>query len=78
MTIDTDLPLVLTSDEVASILRISRSHLCQLVRQGTIRRLPGMGRRNLITRDELRRYLTGGDHGLAAMTGDRLNPKEDA
>jgi excisionase family DNA binding protein len=49
---------VLTVDEVAQVLRISRGHAFEMVRNGTIPSLK-LGRRLLVTRAALERLLAG-------------------
>jgi excisionase family DNA binding protein len=55
-----DLPLVLTVDEVAEVLRISRGSAYESVRRGDIRSVR-IGRRLLVPRAALLRLLDAGD-----------------
>lgn len=50
--------LVLTAAEAAETLRISKSHLSRLVHSGQLRALANVGRRTLIPRAELERFIT--------------------
>lgn len=59
-----DLPLVLTVPEVAKVLRTSPGLVYQLIREGQIHALrsrKGRGATIRISKDELKRYLAGGE-----------------
>jgi excisionase family DNA binding protein len=53
--------LVLTVAEAAHLLRVSKSHVGELVRRGDLPRLANVGRRVLIPRAALERFVAGGD-----------------
>lgn len=51
---------VLTIDEVADRLRVSREHARRLIATNRLQRVPDVGRRVLVTRTELQRFLRQG------------------
>lgn len=49
--------LTYTVPEVLGLLQICRTTLWKLIKKGTIKKVPDLGRKILITRDELYRFL---------------------
>lgn len=50
-------PLALSASEAAAVLGCSRWHLYRLVEAGHLRKVPHMGRRVIIARAEIERFL---------------------
>ena len=57
MTGHPELPLLLTSDEVAELLRTSRSAIYAMTERGQLPGVTRIGRRVLYRRDDLLRWL---------------------
>ncbi len=55
-----DLPLYLTADEAASLLRTSRSGIYAIAARGRLAGATRVGRRLLVSRDALLRFLSEG------------------
>jgi excisionase family DNA binding protein len=58
-----DAPDVLTLEEARELLRMGRNRIYALVRSGKLPRLPGYGRRIMIARMDLQRWLQDQSRG---------------
>lgn len=61
-----DLPVMLTVDEAAEAMRVSRSLVYGLLRDGKLAGVK-VGRRRLIDRDEVKNFLAGGGDSAGAQ-----------
>ena len=62
---------LLTADEVAEILRVSRARVYELARTGRLGGAVHLGRQLRINRDSFERWLeAGGTRSLAGQSGD--------
>jgi excisionase family DNA binding protein len=68
MTLDDDLPPILTVEQVATILGISRGLAFAAARTGQIP-VVRIGRRMLVPRDRLRRLVAGGSDSGSDVLG---------
>jgi excisionase family DNA binding protein len=59
-------PLTYTVPQAAEALNVSADHLRHLIRRGTIRTVPGMGKRTLISRAWLAQWVLAASRTEAA------------
>ena len=63
-----ELPEVITPEELAALLRISRGHTYALIRAGKVPGVVDLGRRWRISRDTVLRWLAQGSVGASGGT----------
>lgn len=71
-----DLPTVLSADQVADVLRVSRERVCALANEGTLHRLSYAKRDFLFWRDAVLRFLAEQSGGVREILEGELLPKE--
>lgn len=71
----TDLPLVLTSEQAAQILQVSRRTLTNMLDRGTLRGVK-IGKKWRVSRDELMRFIEG--NGTRTPSSSASTRSEDA